>query len=69
VLEKFRHDLAQLEAKATQEAADPFEQLALRGSYLALQARLAWVNEVIEALSTTGHARNDRSGAAGAGGS
>lgn len=50
VLEQFRRALAKLEANLAREATDPFERLAVRGSYLALQARLTWVQEVIEAL-------------------
>jgi hypothetical protein len=69
VVEKLQHDLAQLEGKPARVATDSFEPLALRGSYLALQARLTWVKEVIETLSTSEYAENDRNSTAGAGSS
>jgi DNA-binding PadR family transcriptional regulator len=69
VRDKFRHALAQLKARTTQEPMDPFELLALRGSYLALQARLTWVNEVLATLRRPEYARKDRNGTARAGNS
>jgi len=32
--------------------ADPFERLALRGSQLAMQARVAWLGELVKALGS-----------------
>jgi DNA-binding PadR family transcriptional regulator len=49
----FRSHLAEL-ASALATEADPFERLALRGSQIVVQARLAWVGEVVKALSSSG---------------
>jgi DNA-binding PadR family transcriptional regulator len=49
----FRSHLAEL-TSALAEEADPFERLALRGSQLAIQARLTWVGELVKALSSSG---------------
>jgi hypothetical protein len=69
VLEKFLRDLAKLEAKAEHGTTNPFERLAVRGSYLALQARVTWVKEMIAALCASEDARTARNNATGTGGS
>jgi hypothetical protein len=48
-----RRHLAEL-TNALAAEADSFERLALRGSQLVVQARLAWVGEVVKMLDSSG---------------
>jgi DNA-binding PadR family transcriptional regulator len=59
VVEKFQLDLAKREAEAANET-DPFERMALRGSYLVMQARLVWAKEIAAALAASELAGEDR---------
>jgi DNA-binding PadR family transcriptional regulator len=45
-----RRQLAELAAVADGAPIDPFERLARRGSYLAMETRLTWILEVRKAL-------------------
>ncbi len=47
---RLQHHLQCLTAQGTSKSADPFEQFAQRGSFLVMQARLAWLTEMADAL-------------------
>jgi DNA-binding PadR family transcriptional regulator len=47
-------ELATLSAAVTAPETDPHDRLALRGSCLAMEARLAWVREGLTAAGATG---------------
>jgi DNA-binding PadR family transcriptional regulator len=49
--DKLQRQLAVLAPEAEQPTPDPFDRWASRGSYLVMEARLAWVREMAEALA------------------
>jgi DNA-binding PadR family transcriptional regulator len=53
VTKGFQSHLAEITSALAREA-DAFERLALRGSQLAMQARMAWVGELAKALTSSG---------------
>ena len=49
---KLRHNLQRLSDELAGKVADPLDRLAQRGNYLVMEARLAWVTEMADALRT-----------------